>query len=267
WNSSSFPSHSSVYFIGEPVGLCEWQGGNTLCIRKWRRRRGVGVRASGRIRAKSTQRWMKFVGIFIIFGVRSIPPSALFGLDNSSEDGLITHVFLHDRIRPGPCRSPYITQIWVSHQEEVPEDVIRVRTGQIRHGNVLANREFGAPALEDGSPPLYSDDDESPPEYDVTAFLGSPLYRLHNGMLLDIHHAALQADDFIRYYGDYDDGDIEQAKGPKTGPHFNEQGDLVTDDGNDRPASLQQQFKPRVYVTLADFFQQLQAPLQITPSI
>ncbi|KAG6208118.1 hypothetical protein E4U35_000349 [Claviceps purpurea] len=67
---------------------------------------------------------------------------------------------------------------------------------------VLANREFGAPALEDGSPPLYSDDDESPPEYDVAAFLGSPLYRLHNGMLLDIHHAALQADDFIRYYGD-----------------------------------------------------------------
>ncbi|KAG6229343.1 hypothetical protein E4U25_007436 [Claviceps purpurea] len=89
-----------------------------------------------------------------------------------------------------------------SGQKEVPEDVIRVRTGQIRHGNVLANREFGAPALEDGSPPLYSDDDESPPEYDVAAFLGSPLYRLHNGMLLDIHHAALQADDFIRYYGD-----------------------------------------------------------------
>ncbi|KAG6263852.1 hypothetical protein E4U47_007146 [Claviceps purpurea] len=93
-------------------------------------------------------------------------------------------------------------EIWVSHQEEVPEDVIRVRTGQIRHGKVLANREFGAPALEDGSPPLYLDDDESPPEYDVAAFLGSPLYRLHNGMLLDIHHAALQADDFIRYYGD-----------------------------------------------------------------
>ncbi|KAG6247540.1 hypothetical protein E4U24_003125 [Claviceps purpurea] len=68
--------------------------------------------------------------------------------------------------------------------------------------DVLANREFGAPALEDGSPPLYSDDDESPPEYDVAAFLGSPLYRLHNGMLLDIHHAALQADDFVRYYGD-----------------------------------------------------------------
>ncbi|KAG6159276.1 hypothetical protein E4U51_007728 [Claviceps purpurea] len=89
-----------------------------------------------------------------------------------------------------------------SGQKEVPEDVIRVRTGQIRHGNVLANRESGAPALEDGSPPLYSDDDESPPEYDVAAFLGSPLYRLHNGMLLDIHHAALQADDFIRYYGD-----------------------------------------------------------------
>ncbi|KAG6140804.1 hypothetical protein E4U38_007124 [Claviceps purpurea] len=81
---------------------------------------------------------------------------------------------------------------------EVSEYEPQEESGQ----NVLANREFGAPALEDGSPPLYSDDDESPPEYDVAAFLGSPLYRLHNGMLLDIHHAALQADDFIRYYGD-----------------------------------------------------------------
>ncbi|KAG6194802.1 hypothetical protein E4U24_003123 [Claviceps purpurea] len=66
-----------------------------------------------------------------------------------------------------------------------------------------------------------------------------------------------------RYMCD-DDGDIEQPKGSKADLHFNEQGDLVTDDGNDRPESLQQQFKPRVYATLADFFQQLQAPLQIT---
>lgn len=64
-----------------------------------------------------------------------------------------------------------------------------------------------------------------------------------------------------------DNGDIEQPKGPKTDSHFNEQGDLVTDDGIDRPASLQQHFTPRVYATLADFFRQLQASLQITPSI
>ncbi|KAG6033146.1 hypothetical protein E4U19_006832 [Claviceps sp. Clav32 group G5] len=132
------------------------------------------------------------------------PFSSLSGLgDSSEEDSSSTRVFLHDRMPPGRSRSRHNhPDIWVSHEEEVPEDVIRVRTGQVRHGNVLANREFGAPALEDGSPPLYSDDDESPPEYDDTAFLGSPLYSLHNGMLLDIHHVALQADDFIRYYGD-----------------------------------------------------------------
>ncbi|KAG6108720.1 hypothetical protein E4U13_006322 [Claviceps humidiphila] len=131
------------------------------------------------------------------------PPSSLFGINDSRGNDPITRVFLHDRIRPGPCRWRHNRpNLWVSHEEELLEDVIRVRTGQVRHGNVLANRAFGAPALEDGSPPLYSDDNESPPEYDDTAFLGSPLYRLHNGMLLDIHHAALQADDFIRYYGD-----------------------------------------------------------------
>ncbi|KAG5966211.1 hypothetical protein E4U57_003042 [Claviceps arundinis] len=131
------------------------------------------------------------------------PPSSLFGINDSRGNDPITRVFLHDRIRPGPCRWRHNRpNLWVSHEEELLEDVTRVRTGQVRHGNVLANRAFGAPALEDGSPPLYSDDNESPPEYDDTAFLGSPLYRLHNGMLLDIHHAALQADDFIRYYGD-----------------------------------------------------------------
>ncbi|KAG6157553.1 hypothetical protein E4U37_007219 [Claviceps purpurea] len=131
------------------------------------------------------------------------PLSSLSGRGDSSEEDSSTRVFLHDRIPPGPCRSRHNRpNIWVSHEEEVPEDVIRVRTGQVRHGNVLTNREFGAPALEDGSPPLYSDDNEPLPDYDDTAFLGSRLYRLHNGMLLDIHHAALQADDFIRYYGD-----------------------------------------------------------------
>ncbi|KAG6107097.1 hypothetical protein E4U31_000356 [Claviceps sp. LM219 group G6] len=131
--------------------------------------------------------------------------SSLFRLNDSRGNDPITRVFLHDRIRPGPCRSRHHRpNLWVSHEaeEELLEDVIRVRTGQVRRGNVLANRTFGAPALEDGSPPLYSDDNESPPEYDDTAFLGSPLYRLHNGMLLDIHHAALQADNFIRYHGD-----------------------------------------------------------------
>ncbi|KAG5919016.1 hypothetical protein E4U61_001240 [Claviceps capensis] len=121
------------------------------------------------------------------------PFSSLSGRGDSSEEDSSTRVFLHDRIPPGPCRSRHNRPtIWVSHEEEVPEDMIRVRTGRVRHGNVLANRDFGAPALEDGSPPLYSDDNESPPAYDDTAFLSSPLYRLHNGMLLDIHHAALQ---------------------------------------------------------------------------
>ncbi|KAG6052545.1 hypothetical protein E4U17_005682, partial [Claviceps sp. LM77 group G4] len=130
----------------------------------------------------------------------AFPFSSLSGLGDSSEgDSSSTRVFLHDRIPPRPSRSRHNRpDIWVSHEEEVPEDVIRVRSGQVRHGNVLANREFGAPALEDGSPPLYPDDSESPPEYDDTAFVGSPLYSLHNGMLLDIHHMALQADDFIR---------------------------------------------------------------------
>ncbi|KAG6055509.1 hypothetical protein E4U17_002930 [Claviceps sp. LM77 group G4] len=50
-----------------------------------------------------------------------------------------------------------------------------------------------------------------------------------------------------RYMCD-DDGDIEQPKGLKTDLHFNEQGDLVTDDGNDSPASLQQQFTPRGFL-------------------
>ncbi|KAG5954273.1 hypothetical protein E4U56_008010 [Claviceps arundinis] len=37
---------------------------------------------------------------------------------------------------------------------------------------------------------------------------------------------------------DDDDGESEQPKGDKTDLHFNEQGDLVTDDGNDRSATL-----------------------------
>ncbi|KAG6055508.1 hypothetical protein E4U17_002929 [Claviceps sp. LM77 group G4] len=63
-------------------------------------------------------------------------------------------------------------------------------------------RMIGCPSPERRSLPLHSDDNESPLEYDDTVFVGSPLYSLHNGMLLDIHHMALQADDFIRYYGD-----------------------------------------------------------------
>ncbi|KAG6225768.1 hypothetical protein E4U26_002848 [Claviceps purpurea] len=129
------------------------------------------------------------------------PLSSLSGRGDSSEGGSSTRVFLHDRIPPGPCRSRHNRpNIWVSHEEEVPEDVIRVRTGQM----CLPTENSAPPPWKTAPPPPppYSNDNEPPPDYNDTAFLGSRLYRLHNGMLLEIHHAALQADDFIRYYGD-----------------------------------------------------------------
>ncbi|KAG6103670.1 hypothetical protein E4U31_002632 [Claviceps sp. LM219 group G6] len=259
-------------------------------------------------------------------------------------EGLITRVFLHDRIRSGPCRCRHNRpNIWVSHQDEVPEDVIRVRTGQVRNDNVLTNREFDALALEMISSVKMADGTRTSPaaatgrvthstaqaaastssaSHDKAEYLTRDMLSDRLSRFADYLTAAWQdrratinpvftttgehwtlhnweeassrprqeIRDVLEVNGIYvgkglgskiaenlhrgvsrcmcdDDGGIEQPKAPKTDSHFNEQGDLVTDDGIDRPASLQQHFTPRVYATLAYFFQQLQAPLQITPSI
>ncbi|KAG5984876.1 hypothetical protein E4U55_002804 [Claviceps digitariae] len=108
-------------------------------------------------------------------------------------------VILHDRIPAGPSVSAR-ESLYFSSPQRMPSHNFRVRTCHVTSDNVIANRVFGPPS-RDNAPPRYYDD-LSPPEYLRTALPDSPLYRFHDGRLLDLHHAALRADGFIRYYGD-----------------------------------------------------------------
>ncbi|KAG6016285.1 hypothetical protein E4U54_001803 [Claviceps lovelessii] len=108
-------------------------------------------------------------------------------------------VILHERIIAGPSLSSRDRPPCPTRQR-IPSRNLRVRTCHVRSDNVIVNRPFGPPTRED-APPRYSDD-RSPPRYFETALPVCPLYRLHDGTLLDIHHAALRADGFIRYDGD-----------------------------------------------------------------
>ncbi|KAG6293517.1 hypothetical protein E4U09_002980 [Claviceps aff. purpurea] len=63
-----------------------------------------------------------------------------------------------------------------------------------------------------------------------------------------------------------DDGEIEKPKEPKTDMHFDEQGDLVTDDGNELSASFQQQFE-RQQAELVSMTAKLEAAQEITAKI
>ncbi|KAG6152862.1 hypothetical protein E4U51_000319 [Claviceps purpurea] len=66
-----------------------------------------------------------------------------------------------------------------------------------------------------------------------------------NGIYVGKGSGSKIAENLLRvvsiYMCDDDDGESEQPKGAKTDLHFNEQGDLVTDDGNDRSATLSYQ--------------------------
>ncbi|KAG6194859.1 hypothetical protein E4U22_003440, partial [Claviceps purpurea] len=66
-----------------------------------------------------------------------------------------------------------------------------------------------------------------------------------NGIYVGKGSGSKIAENLLRvvsiYMCDDDDGESEQPKGAKTDLHFNEQGDLVTDDGNDCSATLQYQ--------------------------
>ncbi|KAG6157994.1 hypothetical protein E4U51_007908 [Claviceps purpurea] len=65
---------------------------------------------------------------------------------------------------------------------------------------------------------------------------------------------------------DDDDGEIEKPKEPKTDMHFDEQGDHVTDDGNELSASFQQQFE-RQQAELVSMTAKLEAAQEITAKI